>query len=79
MSILLLIIIFSSFSAISGVIVMAAVCVNKGLHVSAPPVKNIQIGNHARVPCGKTGIPEKTQRPEMALNAEFETLIIQGE
>lgn len=79
MSILLLIILFSSFSAISGVIVIAAVCVNKDLQMSAPPVKNIKIDNNARVQSGITRISEKTQRPKMALNAEFKTLIIQGE
>lgn len=79
MSILLFIIIFLSISAISGSIVMGAVCVNRGPQMGAAPGAYMESYRNAPYPSGMIITSEKNQGLKMALNAEFEPLIIQGE
>ena len=76
MTTLLFIYIFSSISAMFGVIFMAAICVNKGLEISPPPMECMEIGNLAHRSSGKTKRSEEAQQPKMTLHAEIETLPI---
>lgn len=79
MSISLFIIIFGSISVVNSAIVIAAVCVNRGLPMRATPIDHMEIYSCAHNPPGMTATSEKMQGLSMALNAEFETLITQGE
>lgn len=76
MTTLLCIYIFSSIYAMFGVIFMAALCINKGLKISPPPMEDMEMSNLAHRSSGETKRSDKMRRPKMTQNAELETLPI---